>query len=297
MEKQKRRLAYTLVIPVVIFVVLFVIYPVIELFRLSFTDTVLTNPESGLFVGFKSYIKIFQDPVTLIALKNTFSYVFFGVAITVVLGLLVGQLLSVDRVITRITSGLILVPWAMPPVIIAAAWKWMLHPQLGVINDLLRRAHLIPKAIGFLSTPRLALPALIGVLVWRLFPLQSILISGGIQSIPRERHEAAIVDGASGIQRFLYITLPSIRFITLTTTIMNTLWILNSIALVLIMTGGGPLHFSELLTTHIYKTGFKFYKFGEASAIAAFNFLFVFAVSIGYLLIFKQVWQRVVRKR
>ena len=126
---------------------------------------------------------------------------------------------------------------------------------------------------------------------------QSILISGGIQGIPNERFEAAIVDGASRFQSFFYITIPSIRFILLTTTIMNTLWILNSIALVLIMTGGGPLHFSELLTTHIYKTGFRFYKFGEASAIAAFNFSFVLVISIGYLLVFKRVWQKVVRKK
>ena len=297
MEKQKRRLAYILIVPVVAFVVLFIVYPVIELFRLSFTDKVLTDPNSGVFVGLQSYAAVFRDPVTLIALKNTFFYVFGGVGVTILLGLLVGQLLSKDRLITRITSGLLLIPWAMPPVIIAAAWKWMLHPQLGVINDLMLRTHLTSKAIGFLSSPHLALPTLIAVLVWRLFPLQSILVSGGIQGIPHERFEAAIVDGASRFQSFFYITIPSIRFILLTTTIMNTLWILNSIALVLIMTGGGPLHYSELLTTHIYKTGFRFYKFGEASAIAAFNFSFVLVISIGYLLVFKQVWQKVVKKK
>ena len=297
MERSKRRLAYILVVPVVFFVVAFIIYPVIDLFRLSFTDKVLTNPASGLFVGLQSYKAVFSDEVTFIALTNTAIYVLSGVVLTVIIGLFLGQLLSIDRVITRITSGIILIPWAMPPVIIAATWKWMLHPQLGVINDLLHRFHIVTRSIPFLSSPKLVLPTVIAILVWRLFPLEAILISAGIQSIPQEMYEAALVDGASPLQRFFYITIPSIKFIILTTAIMNTLWILNSIALVIIMTGGGPLHFSELLTTLIYKTGFKFYKFGEASALAAFNFGFILVISLVYLYIFKDSWRKVLSKK
>lgn len=297
MERSKRRLAYILVLPVVIFVIAFIIYPVIDLFRLSFTDKVLTDPNSGGFVGLLSYKAIFSNEITFIALRNTFVYVFAGALLTVIIGLFLGQLLSIDKPITRITSGIILIPWAMPPVIIAATWKWVMHPQLGVINDLLHSFHIITKSIAFLSSPRLALPSLIAVLVWRLFPLESILISAGIQSVPQEMYEAALVDGATSRQRFFYITIPSIKFVILTTALMNTLWILNSIALVLIMTGGGPLHYSELLTTLIYKTGFKFYKFGEASALAVFNFGFILLVSLVYLFIFKSSWQKVLSKK
>jgi multiple sugar transport system permease protein len=297
MERSKRRLAYILIIPAIIFILAFIIYPVVDLFRLSFTDKVLTDPDSGNFVGLESYKAIFSDEVTLIALKNTLIYVAVGVIITIIIGLFLGQILSVDRPITRITSGLILIPWAMPPVIIAATWKWMMHPQLGVINDLLQSWHIIERPIAFLSTPAMAMPSLIAVLLWRLFPLESILISAGIQSIPQEMHEAAVVDGATNRQRFFYITIPSIRFIILTTALMNTLWVLNSIALVLIMTGGGPLHYTELLTTLIYKTGYKFYKFGEASALAVFNFGFILALSLLYLFIFRDSWRKVLSKK
>lgn len=297
MERSKRRLAYILVLPVVIFVIAFIIYPVIDLFRLSFTDKVLTDPNSGGFVGLQSYKAIFSNEVTFIALRNTFVYVFAGALFTVIIGLFLGQILSIDKPITRVTSGIILIPWAVPPVIIAATWKWMMHPQLGVINDLLYSFHIITKSIAFLSSPKLALPCLVAVLVWRLFPLESILISAGIQSVPQEMYEAALVDGATSRQRFFYITIPSIKFIILTTALMNTLWILNSIALVLIMTGGGPLHYSELLTTLIYKTGFKFYKFGEASALAVFNFGFILLVSLVYLFIFKNSWKKVLSKK
>lgn len=297
MERSKKRLAYILIIPAIIFVIAFIIYPVIDLFRLSLTDKLLTNPDSGVFVGFQSFKAVLGDEVTFIALKNTLIYVFAGVVLTVIIGLFLGQLLSVDRLITRITSAIILIPWAMPPVIIAATWKWMMHPQLGVINDLLKSWHILEKPIAFLSTPALAMPSLLAVLVWRLFPLESILISAGIQSIPQEMHEAAVVDGATDRQRFFYITIPSIKFIILTTALMNTLWILNSIALVLIMTGGGPLHFTELLTTLIYKTGFKFYKFGEAAALAVLNFGFILALSLLYLYIFRDSWRKVLSRK
>ncbi len=297
MERSKKRLAYILIIPAIVFVMAFILYPVVDLFRLSFTDKVLTDPESGNFVGWESYKAILSDDVTLIALKNTLIYVAAGVIITVVIGLFLGQLLSLDKPITRITSGIILIPWAMPPVIIAAAWKWMMHPQLGVINDLLQSWNIIERPIAFLSTPALAMPSLIAVLVWRLFPLESILISAGIQSIPQEMHEAAVVDGATNRQRFFYITIPSIRFIILTTALMNTLWILNSIALVLIMTGGGPLNFTELLTTLIYKTGYKFFKFGEASALAVLNFGFILVLSLIYLYIFRDSWRKVLARK
>jgi multiple sugar transport system permease protein len=297
MERSKKRLAYILIIPAIVFVMAFILYPVVDLFRLSFTDKVLTDPESGNFVGWESYKAILSDDVTLIALKNTLIYVAAGVIITVVIGLFLGQLLSLDKPITRITSGIILIPWAMPPVIIAAAWKWMMHPQLGVINDLLQSWNIIERPIAFLSTPALAMPSLIAVLVWRLFPLESILISAGIQSIPQEMHEAAVVDGATNRQRFFYITIPSIRFIILTTALMNTLWILNSIALVLIMTGGGPLNYTELLTTLIYKTGYKFFKFGEASALAVLNFGFILVLSLIYLYIFRDSWRKVLARK
>jgi len=296
MEKSKRRLAYLLVVPVVIFCIAFIIYPVIDLFRLSFTDTVLTKPDSGNFVGLQSYKNILTNKVTYTALLNTIYYVIAGVLLTTVIGLFLGQLLSIDKPITRITSAIILIPWAMPPVIIASAWKWMLHPQLGVINDFLRGSNIISTPIAFLSNPRLVMPTLIVVLVWRLFPLESILISAGIQSVPQEMHEAAIVDGATIRQRFFYITIPSIKFTILTTALMNTLWILNSIALVLIMTGGVPLHYSELLTTLIYKTGFKFFKFGEAAALSVFNFGFIAIISVIYLLILKDSIRRVLNK-
>lgn len=296
MEKSKKRLAYLLVLPVVIFSIAFIIYPVIDLVRLSFTDTVLTNPNSGNFVGWQSYKAVFSDKITYTALFNTFYYVIVGVVLTTIIGLFLGQLLSIGRPITRITSGIILIPWAMPPVIIASTWKWMMHPQLGVINDFLKSIHLIDKSITFLSNPRLVMLSLIAVLVWRLFPLESILISAGIQGVPQEMYEAAIVDGATARQRFIYITIPSIKFIILTTALMNTLWILNSIALVLIMTGGGPLHYSELLTTLIYKTGFKFFKFAEAAALSVFNFGFIAILSIIYLLIFRDSIKRVLSK-
>ncbi len=287
MNRQKKIFAFVCIAPVVLFVVSFIIYPVVDLFRLSMTDKVLTDPGSGGFVGLASYVRVFSDNVTFLALKNTLVYVGGGVALTLVLGLIAGLVLSEDSLMTKITTGLILIPWALPPVIIASVWKWMLHPQLGVINDLLVKTGILASPVPFLSKPGTALYVLTIVLAWRLFPFEGIMLAAGMKGIPIERYEAALVDGANGFQRFRFITLPGIKSLILTTTIMNTVWILNSIALVLIMTGGGPLHYTELLSTLIYKTGFQHYRFGEASALSVLNFLIILALTMMYLRLFR----------
>jgi len=297
MNQSKSRLAYLLILPVVLYVMAFIVYPVFNVIQMSFTDRLLTDPSSGNFVGLASYRKIFTDPVTLTALKNTCVYVLGGVALTMLLGILVGQVLSCSTPFTSITTGLILIPWALPPVIIASVWKWMLHPQMGIINDILMKSRLIDKVIPFLSDPKKALFVLVAVLAWRLFPFQGIMVSAAIKGIPQERYEAAMVDGTNVFQRFFYITIPGIKFLLMTTSLMNTIWILNSIALVLIMTGGGPLHYTELISTHLYKTGFKYYRFGEASVLSVANFIIILILSILYLYLFRSSWKRVVTKR
>ena len=297
MNNYKKRFAYILVLPVVLYVLAFIIYPVFCVFQLSFTDKVLTDSCSGGFVGLSSYKAVFTDPVTYIALKNTIVYVLGGVILTMIMGVLVGQVLSMPGVLTNITAGLILIPWALPPVIIASVWKWMLHPQLGLINDIFQRIHLIKEAVPFLSDPRKALIALVVILAWRLFPFEGIMISAGIKGIPKERYEAAVVDGANAFQRFIYITIPGIKYMLMTTSLMNTIWILNSIALVLIMTGGGPLHFTELLSTYLYKTGFQYYKFGEAAVMSVLNFIIILILSVIYLYVFRDSWKKVVSKK
>ena len=297
MNRQKAKVAYLLILPVIIYVLAFIIYPVIYVIQMSFTDRVLTDPGSGIFVGLQSYRTVFSNPVTYTALKNTCMYVVGGVILTLVFGILIGQVLSIPSLITKITAGLILIPWALPPVIIASIWKWMLHPQLGVINDILLRLHFLQEPMPFLSDPRRALATLVVILAWRLFPFEGIMISAGIKGIPRERYEAALVDGATAVQRFFYITIPGIRYLIMTTLLMNTIWILNSIALVLVMTGGGPLHYTELLSTYIYKTGFQYYKFGEAAALSVLNFFIILVVSILYLFMFRHSWQRVVSNK
>ncbi len=296
MNNYKKRFAYMLVLPVVLYVLAFIIYPVFCVFQLSFTDKVLTDPSSGGFVGLESYKAVFTNPVTYIALKNTIVYVFGGVILTMVLGVLVGQILSMPGRLTNITAGLVLIPWALPPVIIASVWKWMLHPQLGLINDIFLKIHLLKEAVPFLSDPKKAPTALVIILAWRLFPFEGIMISAGIKGIPKERYEAAVVDGANAFQRFIFITIPGIKYMLMTTSLMNTIWILNSIALVLIMTGGGPLHYTELLSTFLYKTGFQYYKFGEAAVLSVLNFIIILILSVIYLYVFRDSWKKVVSK-
>ena len=206
---KKIKLPYILILPTYIIVVVLVAYPIFDVIRLSFTDLLLLRPGTGKFVGLKTYIQTFTDPVFPLVIRNTILWMALATVLSIGVGLVVGYFLSFDWRINRLLRAVILIPWILPPVISASIWKWMVHSDFGVVNDMLIRLRILTSGVAWLGEPRVALYVLILVMVWKNVPMLSILLSAAFQGVPNELLEAATIDGASGWQKFRRISLHS----------------------------------------------------------------------------------------
>ena len=188
-------------------------------------------------------------------------------AIQFVLALGLALLLSQDLRGRWLARSLALVPWAMPSVIVAVMWKLFFQPQAGVLNEMLRRAHLPGAEIDWLSNFGWALPAVILVGVWAGMPQTTIALLAGIQSIRDDLHEAAAVDGATTWQRFRTITLPQLKPVIIAITTLDFIWNFNSFGIVYVLTEGGPANKTQLPALFAYNQAFDYGEFGYAAAL------------------------------
>jgi multiple sugar transport system permease protein len=280
---------YAMVTPAMLLVLGFVIYPVAEVVRLSFTNTSLLVGRSD-FVGFQSYQRIVDDPLFDTVVHNTALWVFLGTALTVLLGLGIGYFLSFNFRINRLLRASILIPWLLPAVVSVAAWRWMYSAEEGVINDILKRTGLIERGIPWLGDPSLVIYALVVIAVWRLLPFGSLVISASVQGIPNSYLEAATIDGANGWQKFRYIIMPELTYPLTVIGILALIWNMNDLITVWGATQGGPADASQILSTWIYTVGFTSFRFGLSSALSVINFLILLTASVAYLVVLRRTW-------
>jgi multiple sugar transport system permease protein len=188
-------------------------------------------------------------------------------ALQFVLALGLALLLSQNLHGRWLARSLVLIPWAMPPVVVGIMWKLVYQPQAGVLNEALRRAHLPGENLDWLSSFTWALPAVILVGVWAGMPQTTIALLAGLQSIGDDLHEAAAVDGATTWQRFRTITLPQLKPVIFAITALDFIWNFNSFGLVYVLTEGRPAGKTELPMLFAYNQAFKYGEFGYASAL------------------------------
>jgi multiple sugar transport system permease protein len=245
--------------------------------------SVHTGGRRSNFVGLENYRRFLEDPFFWNALQNTTLFTLGSVALHVVLG--VGAALLLARAIRGRTFFRIvgLVPWMLSSVVVATLWRWMYHPQFGVINDILSRLGFQDLSqTAWLGEINLALAAVIFTNAWRGFPFVMIMVLAGLQAIPREQYEAASVDGAAGLAVLRYVTFPNLRFILTISILLDTIWTFKYFDLMQVMTGGGPANSTEVLTTLVYRNAFEFLEVEYASAIAVFMFLILLAFTLVY---------------
>lgn len=280
---------YALVFPAMVLVLGFIIYPVGEVVRLSFTNTSLLAGRSD-FVGLQSYERVLSDPLMARVLTNTAIWVFLGTALALLLGLGVGYFLSFDLVINRILRASILIPWILPAVVSVASWRWMYSAEEGILNDVLKHLGLIQRGIPWLGDPSLVMYALVVVAVWRHLPFASLVVSAAVPGIPSSYVEAATIDGANGWQKFRYIILPELAYPLTVIGILALIWTMNDLITVWGSTQGGPADASQILSTYIYTMGFNSFRFGLSSALSVINFLLLLVASLVYLMVLRRTW-------
>ncbi|HEV2357935.1 MAG TPA: sugar ABC transporter permease [bacterium] len=249
--------------PALAFVVLLTGFPFLYAIYLSLNRFLFGN--SPRFIGLGNYAEMLRDPLFWTGLRVTFVLYLASLAAQLALGLYVGMLLNRPIRAARLLRTLLLSPFAMPSVAVGMMWLILLDPSFGSVNYLLQLAGL-PKSL-FLASPSLAVPTLAAIDTWQWTPFVALIILGGLQSLPQDPYEAAVMDGASPLQLFRFVTLPLLRPALLAAAILRSVDLLRFFDTIYITTQGGPGNASTTLNIYAYQQGFQFFELGYASAL------------------------------
>lgn len=257
--------AYVFVFPTLLLMGGLIAYPFLRAVYMSFTNTV--SLKMGPFVGLQNYENVWSDPSFHSAIKNTIVFTFWSIVIKFIGGLTVSILLHRLTRFSNILTAAILLPWIVPSVVAAIAWKGLLDPVYGGVNQFLIQMGFVEKGFPWFGSPDTAMLSLIMVNVWGGIPFFTINILAGLKSIDKEYYEAAIIDGASAWRCFLHITLPGLRYVIIVAVLLSTIWTFNSFDMIYLITGGGPLNATRVYSIFAFEY-FGAARFGAAVAVA-----------------------------
>jgi multiple sugar transport system permease protein len=239
--------------------------------------------DSWRFAGGSNFAALVDAPAFWNAVTVTGIWVAGNVGLQLVFGMAVALALNSVTMLRAFYNGIVMVPWVSSFVVVAIVFLWLYHPELGVLNDLLLRLGLIKQPIAWLGYPGLAQISLILANTWKFFPLVTITLFAGLQTIPRELEEAARIDGAGWAQTLRFVTIPLLAPSIATAVLLSAIWAFNAFTLAIIMTGGGPLRATEVIGLYIYKVAFDSFNFGMAAAASLILFLVILLVTVLYL--------------
>ncbi len=268
-------------LPALTIYIVFAIYPTYSVVEYSFTDWDGISPQRN-FVGFDNYQKLFSDKIFWAAFRNTFVWSAVIIVINVGLGLVIAAMLARVWKARLLIQTCIVLPVVISPMAVATIWRWMYQPT-GVINQMLEGIGLGGLATPWLGSPEAVLYALALAHSWSTIGLSVIIFLAGLQSVDEDLYEAARVDGANPLQSFRYVTLPALRPVTAVVFILTLTQSFKVFDIVWATTQGGPIRFSEILSTYMYKRGALENQYGYGSAIGVALLVIVSIATILYM--------------
>lgn len=267
-----------LLLPAVLLMAALLIGPVAAVILMSFTDYQLGAP-SWAFVGFANYAELYADRVFWTSLVNTLAYVAIVVPTSMALGLGLALLIESGSTLRGFYRSIFFIPVMATLIAMAISWEYMLHPQFGLINLMLKSIGL--PAQSWLTEPALALPTIAVIGVWQLFGFNMVLFLAGLVSIPPHLYEAAVMDGArSSWSRFWLVTWPMLGPVTMFVTVISAIRSFQVFDTVHVLTKGGPSKATEVLLYSMYSEGFEFFRSGLAASIAVVFLAFVLLLTV-----------------
>lgn len=274
---------YLMLAPALLVLAVIFLYPLLYSLWLSFHSFNLNRPGRGIrFVGFENYKDQLSDPAFYHSLWLTLYWTGGSLAGQLLLGFVAALALNQTFAGRALARAVILIPWAVPTVLVAIVFGTMFNAQ-GIVNELLLDVGLISDYVPWLASTTWAMPTLIAAHVWKGFPFLAIMLLAGMQSIPQELYEAAEMDGASDLQQLRYITLPGLRGVALIAILLSVIFSLKGVDFPYIMTFGGPANSTKVIAFLAYHTAFAEYQLGLASAIATILTLITAVISYFYL--------------
>jgi ABC-type sugar transport system permease subunit len=280
----ERLAPYAYVAPAVAIVGVFVVVPIAYSFYLSLHAWDFIRP-APVFIGFDNYRRLFAAPDIRRALANTLAYTAGTVPLSALLGLTIAVLLNRALPGRAVFRAAFFTPVVTSTVAMSVVWAWIYHPQVGLMNALLRAIGL--PALGWLTDPRTAMLALVIMSCWKGLGYDMVLFLAGLQGIPPELDEAAAVDGATRVQAFRWVTLPLLAPATLFVLIVSTIDAVQVFTQVSVMTDGGPAGATDVLVYSLWRHAFQTFEMGYASALAWMVFLVLMVLTAAQMRIFR----------
>jgi multiple sugar transport system permease protein len=260
------QLALLFILPILILMTAFIAWPFV---RAALTSmTIRTLAKETKFVGLDNYIRLYTDPYYLQAVRATFVFTIGSVVTKLILGLIAALLLHSLKRWRNLITALVLLPWIIPSVVQALAWRSIYDPLFGGLNPILLGLGVISEPLSWLADPNLAMASVIAVNVWAGVPFFTITILAGLKSIDEELYEAAAIDGANAWDKFIHITLPGLRYVIAVATLLSTIWTFNNFETIFLLTGGGPGNLTKVYSILAYEKAIRSLQFGPGTAVA-----------------------------
>ncbi|MDR1900284.1 MAG: sugar ABC transporter permease [Treponema sp.] len=276
-------LPYAYLLPAMLFLVLLMLYPMATVVRYSVYDNIITNP-NPVFTGLRHHVEVLSDSAFRDSFLHTLYFTVLSVVFHLFLGLAFAMLLNsrVNILLRTVFRIFYILPWVFTATVVAITWRLLLSP-MGVLNYILKWFRLVQENAEWFGNSKTALHALVFVNIWAGYPFYMVSLLAGLQGIPRDMYEAAIIDGANEKQQFFYITIPFLTPIIMSISLLDFIWTTQTFPLVWMATGGGPGRSTEVLSTYTYKLAFNQYQYSAASASAVIILLFSMALACFYV--------------
>lgn len=278
-------LPYALALPIVLYELLMIVYPITQGIVGSFQQIELAADQPPTWVGFANYQRMLTDPDFWRVMRVTL--VFTVLVIVVAIGAGLGTALLFNRAFRfrPLARAMLMLPWAFPEVPVVMIFIWILSPQFGVINIPVRMLPGITANPQWLQVPSLAMGSVVLIAAWKAFPFYSLVILAALQAVPQELYEAARVDGAGPLQLFWNITLPSIMTTLELLIVLASIFSFKQFTIIYLMTGGGPSGATETIVMRIFNTAFRFYDYSYATALGVAGFIVSLTITFFFIML------------
>jgi multiple sugar transport system permease protein len=263
--------------------VLIILYPVFSNLVMSAHKVKLFRGAGDEFIGLTNYAKLLGSRTFVNSIWSTVRFTLYSLPAAFLLGLGMALIFNEIKKYRPVFTGLLLVPWAIAPVVTGYMWRWLFHDSFGLINYGLLSVGIIDENVPWLAQPDTAVGAVVVANVWRFMPYITIMLLAGLQGVSTELYEAAHVDGANVLERFFYVTLPQLKHVIGVVFLFATIWMVNDFALIFIMTEGGPAKATQVLPITIYRIAFEHLRLGRGAAAALILLVFLLAMSIVFI--------------
>jgi multiple sugar transport system permease protein len=276
---------YFYILPAFLFLSAILGFPILFSLGISFQNFTLETliSKQTHWIGFQNYMQVLGDPAFATALTHSLIFTLFSILFQFTFGLGLALLFGKAFPLSNVMRGLLLSGWQIPSVATGTIFLWLFNLDYGLINFLLTSSGALKEPVGWVVQSDAALPAVIIANVWLGIPFNVILLSAGIAGLPEDVYEAATVDGATGWQKTIYLTLPLLKSTILAVLMLGFIYTLRVFDLIWIMTKGGPGDATEVLPTLAYRLAFVHFNFGQSAAVAVIILLILLTAAVGYL--------------